>query len=103
MTDNPKEPRRLIESEIVKIAEQAGVLVLYKRGLPIVVEVEEGSLRKRLLRCREQYPDATDFSVGGLEYAHHSDRRDFAENERRRLGLARQAREPIGFSRPAQS
>jgi hypothetical protein len=59
--------RPLTEEEVFKIPEQPGVFVLYAGGLPILVEAEEGSLRKRLLRCREQYPDATDFSIEGLQ------------------------------------
>jgi hypothetical protein len=92
--------RPLTDEEIFKIPERPGVFVLYAAGLPILVEAEEGNLRKRLLRCREQYPDATDFSIEGLQ-AYCGDRADLAENVRKRLGLARQAREPIGFSRPA--
>lgn len=90
----------LTRDEIGKIPEQPGVWVLYKNGLAIVVEVEGGSLRKRLLHWIGR-TDATDFSVEGLELRSHSDREDLADNLRKRFGLGKQAREPIGFSRPA--
>jgi len=76
---------RLVESEIRQFREQSAVYILYRKGKAPEVQVEEGSVMKRLLRCKDQYPDATHFRVGGLRFTHHRDRAEFAENVRKIL------------------
>jgi hypothetical protein len=92
--------RLLTRDEVNKIDDKPGVLVLYKNELAIFVEAESGGLRKRLLHHID-HREATSFSVEGLELESHRDREERADNLRKRFGLAKPERKPIGFSRTA--